>query len=135
MSPRTGRPTNNPRGTNRTGVRLTDSDMRKLEFCIKETGMTKTEVIRTGIDLVYEQIIKKENLKGEVEMELVINYPEDNHKEDIGRFWTEKTNGEISEMGWRGKFAGQWLLKVQKKEECLVLNINDKYLVKQNLDK
>ncbi|MCX4268534.1 MAG: hypothetical protein OSJ62_07690 [Lachnospiraceae bacterium] len=59
MSPRTGRPTNDPRGTNRTGVRLTDSDMKKLEFCIKETGMTKTEVIRTGIDLVYEQVIKK----------------------------------------------------------------------------
>ncbi len=33
--------------------------MKKLEFCIKETGMTKTEVIRTGIDLVYEQVIKK----------------------------------------------------------------------------
>ena len=37
MSPRTGRPTNDPRGTNRTGVRLTDSDMEKLDFCIRKT--------------------------------------------------------------------------------------------------
>lgn len=59
MSPRTGRPTNDPRGTNRTGVRLTDSDMEKLEFCVKETGMTKTDIIRKGIDLVYREITKK----------------------------------------------------------------------------
>lgn len=59
MSPRTDRPTNDPRGTNRTGVRLTDSDMEKLEFCVKETGMTKTDIIRKGIDLVYREITKK----------------------------------------------------------------------------
>lgn len=59
MSPRTGRPTTDPRGENRTGVRLTETDMNKLEFCIKETGMTKTEIIRKGIDLVYQQIAKK----------------------------------------------------------------------------
>ncbi len=56
MSPRTGRPTNDPRGTNRTGVRLTDSDMEKLDFCIRKTEMTKTEIIRKGIDLVYKQL-------------------------------------------------------------------------------
>lgn len=59
MSPRAGRPTNDPRGTNRTGVRLTDSDMEKLDFCIKKTGMTKTEIIRKGIDLVYKQLKEK----------------------------------------------------------------------------
>ena len=56
MSPRTGRPTNDPRGTNRTGVRLTDSDMEKLDFCIRKTEMTKTEIIRKGNDLVYKQL-------------------------------------------------------------------------------
>lgn len=56
---RTGRPTNDPRGTNRTGVRLTQSDMEKLEFCVKETGKTKTEIIREGIDLVYQKVAKK----------------------------------------------------------------------------
>lgn len=59
MSPRTGRPTNDPRGTNRTGVRLTDSDMEKLEFCIQKTGKSKTEVIRMGIDLVYKEVSKQ----------------------------------------------------------------------------
>lgn len=59
MSPRTGRPTQDPRGTNRTGVRLTESDMEKLEFCVKETGKTKTDIIREGIDLVYQKVVKK----------------------------------------------------------------------------
>lgn len=58
MSPRTGRPTNDPRGTNRTGVRLTESDMEKLEFCIKKTGRSKTDIIRQGIDLVYKEVSK-----------------------------------------------------------------------------
>lgn len=58
MSPRTGRPTNNPKG-NYTGIRLSDDELKKLEFCTKETGMTKTDVIRVGIQLVYEQITKK----------------------------------------------------------------------------
>lgn len=56
MSPRTGRPTTDPRGKNRTGVRLTDSDVEKLEFCISKTGMSKTDIIRKGIDLVYKEI-------------------------------------------------------------------------------
>ncbi len=59
MSPRTGRPTKDPRGTNRTGVRLTESDMEKLEFCVNETGKTKTDIIREGIDLVYQKVVKK----------------------------------------------------------------------------
>lgn len=60
MSPRTGRPTTDPRGKNRTGVRLTDSDMEKLEFCVSKTGMSKTDIIRKGIDLFYKEIKGKE---------------------------------------------------------------------------
>lgn len=58
MSPRTGRPTDNPK-SNRESFRLSDDDIIKLDFCIKETGMTKTDVIRKGIDLVYNEITKK----------------------------------------------------------------------------
>lgn len=58
MSPRTGRPTNNPKG-NYTGIRLSDNEIKKLKFCMKETGMTKTDVIRKGIDLVYKELTKK----------------------------------------------------------------------------
>ncbi len=52
-----GRPTDNPKG-NYTGIRLSDDENKKLDFCMKETGMTKTDVIRKGIDLVYKEIIK-----------------------------------------------------------------------------
>ncbi len=58
MSPRTGRPTNNPKG-NYTGIRLSDSEIKKLAFCMKATGMTKTDVIRKGIDLVYKELSEK----------------------------------------------------------------------------
>lgn len=58
MSPRTGRPpSENPKG-NRKSYRLSDEDMTKLRFCVEKTGMTETDVIRKGIDLVY-QMVKK----------------------------------------------------------------------------
>lgn len=55
MSPRTGRPTTEPKG-NRESFRLSDKDMEKLKFCIEKTGMTKVAVIRKGIELVYNEI-------------------------------------------------------------------------------
>ncbi|MCI9490108.1 MAG: hypothetical protein HFG97_08870 [Dorea sp.] len=53
-----GRPTENPKG-NYTGIRLSDDEVKKLDFCMKKTGMTKTDVLRKGIDLVYQEITKK----------------------------------------------------------------------------
>lgn len=58
MSPRTGRPTDEPKG-NRESFRLSDNDIAKLNFCVKETGMTKADVVRKGIDLVYQKLTKK----------------------------------------------------------------------------
>ena len=55
MSPRTGRPTNEPKG-HRERFRLSDDDMEKLHVCIEHTGMTKTDIIRKGIDLVYKEV-------------------------------------------------------------------------------
>lgn len=57
MSPRTGRPTNNPK-QNRESFRLSDEDMNKLEYCVSKRNMTKTEVVRRGIDLVYKETKK-----------------------------------------------------------------------------
>ena len=57
MSPRTGRPTTDPK-KHETRIRMTDEDVRILEYCAKETGMTKTEVIRQGIREVYNKIKK-----------------------------------------------------------------------------
>lgn len=58
MSPRTGRPTTEPK-QNRKSYRLSDEDMKKLHFCVEHTGMTETDIIRRGIELVYQETIKK----------------------------------------------------------------------------
>ncbi len=58
--PRTGRPpSDNPKG-HRKSYRLSDDDIQKLEICIKTTGLTATEIIRKGINLMYQKVTKKE---------------------------------------------------------------------------
>ncbi len=57
MSPRTGRPTTDPK-KHETRIRMSDSDIKKLEYCCKQTGLTKADVIRKGIDEVYKQLKK-----------------------------------------------------------------------------
>lgn len=57
MSPRTGRPTEEPK-TLSTRIRLSEEDVSMLEYCSKETGMKKSELIRLGIKKVYEEIKK-----------------------------------------------------------------------------
>ena len=52
-----GRPTDNPR-INNTRIRMSDEEVRQLEYCCKQTGMTKADVIRKGIQLVYDSIQK-----------------------------------------------------------------------------
>ena len=58
MSPRTGRPTKDPKNL-RLELRLSDLDAEKLEFCCKILDMTKAEVIRQGIDKVYQMAKEK----------------------------------------------------------------------------
>ena len=57
MSPRTGRPTNNPK-KNRLELRLSDDDAEKLDFCSKKTGISKAEVLRKGLDEFYQKLTK-----------------------------------------------------------------------------
>ena len=52
MSPRTGRPTKDPK-TLSTRVRLSETDIQRLEFC-----KTKAEIIRIGIEKVYKELKK-----------------------------------------------------------------------------
>ena len=40
---------------NQYRLRMTDDEMEMLEQCCERTGMTKAEVIRRGIELVYEE--------------------------------------------------------------------------------
>lgn len=57
MSPRTGRPTSEPK-KHETRIRMSDKDIEKLDFCCKKTGMTKADVIRMGIEKVYNELKK-----------------------------------------------------------------------------
>ncbi len=55
MSPRTGRPTDNPK-KHETRIRMSDDDIKILEYCSQITGKTKADIIREGIRKVYEEI-------------------------------------------------------------------------------
>lgn len=60
MSPRTGRP---PIGESAKDkqyrLRMSSKEWEKLEYCCKVTGLTKAEVIRQGIEKVYQEALKK----------------------------------------------------------------------------
>ena len=55
MSPRTGRPTTDPK-KHETRIRMSDEDVKLLEICCQKTGLTKAEIIRQGIREVYEKV-------------------------------------------------------------------------------
>lgn len=48
MSPRTGRPTDNPR-PNKLSIRISDEDKKILEDYCKKNGINRTEAISRGI--------------------------------------------------------------------------------------
>lgn len=55
MSPKTGRPTNDPKKYE-TRIRMSEEDIKILKICCEKTGMSKTDVIRKGIREVYEKV-------------------------------------------------------------------------------
>lgn len=55
MSPRTGRPTSDPK-RKAMPIRLGESDLEMLAYCQEKTGMSKAEIIREGIKKVYESL-------------------------------------------------------------------------------
>lgn len=52
---RSGRPTNNPK-VERFEVRLSADGKQKLERCTEALRISKGEVVRKGIDMVYETL-------------------------------------------------------------------------------
>ena len=58
MPPRTGRPTDDPKKYE-TRVRMSDSDLEKLNYCCEKFELTKAEVIRRGIEVVYREAQKQ----------------------------------------------------------------------------
>nr|DAV40768.1 MAG TPA: hypothetical protein [Caudoviricetes sp.] len=57
LSPRTGRPTDDPKH-HETRIRMSDEDVEILEYCCKATGRTKADIIREGIREVYAKLKK-----------------------------------------------------------------------------
>lgn len=55
MTPRTGRPTNNPKNEI-IKIRATKEDRAKLIYCCEKTGMTQYKVITKGLEKVYNEI-------------------------------------------------------------------------------
>lgn len=59
MAPRTGRPpSENPKDRGYR-LRVSDEDLEKLDYCAEVLGLTKAEIIRQGISLMYVEAQKK----------------------------------------------------------------------------
>lgn len=59
MSPRTGRPTDDPK-RKELKIRVSDNTLDKLEYCHQKTGLPKAEIVRQGIDTIYNQLKDQE---------------------------------------------------------------------------
>lgn len=57
VTPPMGRPTNDPKNLS-TRIRLSEADIKMLEYCSKATGKPKAEIIRLGIREIYRQLKK-----------------------------------------------------------------------------
>ena len=60
MSPRTGRPTDNPR-PNKISIRISDKDKNTLETYCEQESVNKTEAISRGIQKLESDIKNKKN--------------------------------------------------------------------------
>jgi predicted DNA-binding protein len=58
MSPRTGRPTSDPK-INQYRIRLSDKEIKMLEYCCEKTGLSKSDVVRRGIEKMYNELQAK----------------------------------------------------------------------------
>lgn len=60
MSPKTGRPPMGESSKDRGyRIRMSDEELKRLDYCSEILGLSKAEVIRHGIDKMYEEAQKK----------------------------------------------------------------------------
>ena len=52
-----GRPTDDLKN-HELKIRMSDSYMEKMKFCQEKTGKTRADIIRLGIDILYEKLKK-----------------------------------------------------------------------------
>ena len=53
-----GRPTESPK-TEQYRLRMSEEDIKMLDFCCKVTGKSKADIFRLGLKTVYESLKKK----------------------------------------------------------------------------
>lgn len=58
MSPAYGRPPSQNPKDHQKRIRMSDEDVRILEYCCKITGKTQSDIIREGIREVYAKLKK-----------------------------------------------------------------------------
>ena len=58
MSSKAGRPPSGNTRQNKVEARMTADELRKLDDCCRALGRPRSEVIRKGIELIYEKIQK-----------------------------------------------------------------------------
>ncbi len=58
MSPAHGRPPSKDPKEHQKRIRMSDEDVRILEYCCKTTGRTQSDIIREGIREVYAKLKK-----------------------------------------------------------------------------
>ena len=44
---------------NQYRLRMSDAELKKLDFCCEKLNLTKSEVIRAGIETMYQEALKK----------------------------------------------------------------------------
>ena len=59
MCPKTGRPVIGEPKDPRLEIRISLVEKIKLEICCNELNLSKTDVIKKGIDMVYKQVKKE----------------------------------------------------------------------------
>ena len=60
MSPRTGRPvSDNPR-KHKVEIRMNDEELERLDYCCNAVKMSRSKVIRTGVDNIYNSLHETE---------------------------------------------------------------------------
>lgn len=58
MSPKTGRPPKDNPMTERLQIRVNRDELKKLDECAEIQKTTRSDIVRQGIDLVYEKTKK-----------------------------------------------------------------------------
>ena len=58
MSPRTGGPKSTSPRDNQYRLRMTTQELERLEYCCAALNMSKAQVMRAGLEMVYREALK-----------------------------------------------------------------------------